>query len=239
MNHKLKKGIRKAFEAPEPDREKKERFLGTLSAPCIRTFQFLLIQAAYVRKRTLLFSVLLLLPAGIGAYGVRPDTLWAVSACVPFLALLAVAESTRSIRYEMDELEMSARFSLKSVVLARMSVLGLADAVIFCCFIPLCGIGSGVSSFRTAVYLFVPYLLTANISLWLTRRFRGKEVLYACLSAAVSVSVADAGLRRIAGFIFQTSCIGWWLILTVLLAAAMIYETRCMIRETEEYAWNL
>lgn len=239
MNRKLKKSIQRALEAPKPDSREKERFLDELPVSYIRTFQFLLIQASYVRKRTLVFSALLLLPAGVGAYNVNPRTLWVASSFIPLLALLAVAESTRSMTYGMEELEMSARFSLKNVVLARMIILGLVDLVIFCCFIPLCKIGSGISFLRTAVYLFVPYLLTANISLWLTRRFREKETVYACVGAAVFVGAANTSLHMAVDVIFRYSGTGWWLLAVLFLAAVMIWEARSVIRETEEFAWNL
>src|SRR5699024_12440455 len=88
----------------------------------ISMWQFILTQATYLRKITWIFSALLLLPAVIGAFHIGHETLWITSAIVPFLGLLAVAENNRSITYGMSEFELSTRFSLKSVVLARMSI---------------------------------------------------------------------------------------------------------------------
>lgn len=225
MNRQLKKGLQKAFEAPEPDQQEKKRFLGTLPQPQIRLWQFVLIQAAYLRKRTLFLSVLLLFPAMAGACGIDLDTLWTISALIPFLGFLAVAESTRSVAYGMDEFEMSTRFSLKSVLLARMSILGMLDALILFGLIPLCCIGSDFSVLQTGIYLFVPYMLTVNISLWITRHFHGRDGMYACVSVAVLVSAANAGLHIMADFVYQSGYIKWWLILSVLLVVEMIYET--------------
>lgn len=239
MDRQLKKSIQKAFEAPKPDPQKKERFLRTLPQPQISILQFILIQAAYMRKRSLFFSILLLFPAVIGACFVDRDTLWIVSALVPFLGVLAVAESARSTMYGMSEFEMSTPFSLRSVVLARMSILGFLDLLILCCLIPFCCIGSGVSVLQTGVCLLVPYLLTVNISLWIMRHFRGKEAVYACMSAAVLVSGANTGLRLIFDFVYQLSYMKWWLVLAVLLVGAMIHEAYCTIKQTEELAWNL
>ena len=53
----------------------------------------------------------------------------AVYGLVPFLVLISVTESTRSYRYEMEELELSSRFSLKSIVMARMVILGVGGSV--------------------------------------------------------------------------------------------------------------
>lgn len=232
MNSQLKKGIQKAFTAPEPDPEEKMKFLRMLPRSRISMLQFVLIQAAYLRKLTLSLSVLLLLPALAGAFDMDLNTLWTVSALVPFLGLLAVAESTRSATYGMSEFEMSTRFSLKSVVLARMSVLGLLDVLLLCCAVPLCCVGSKLTLLQTGVYLFVPYLLTVNISLWITRCFHSKGVVYACMSVAVSVSAANTGLHIIADFVYQFSYVKWWLLLLVILAGAMVYEAHYTINDT-------
>lgn len=239
MNNLLKKRIQKALEAPEPNQQEKARFLKTLPKPKIHMLQFIFIQATYLRKWTLFLSIILLIPALIGAYSIDQNTLWIISAFIPFLGLLAVTESTRSIQYGMSELEMSTPFSLKNVMLARMSVLGLLDAWILCCFVPLCGISSKISFLQTGVYLFVPYLLTVNISLWITRHFRNKEVIFACISVAVLVSGANVELYTMADFVYQFSYIKWWLILFAFLVGTMIYETYCTIKQTEEFAWNL
>ena len=180
MNNKLKRSIQKAFESPKPNQKEKTRFLRTLPQPRISMFRFILVQATYMRKMTLVFSVLLLLPAVIGANYISENTLWIVSAFVPILGLLAVAESTRSTIYGMSEFEMSTRFSLKSVVLARMSVLGVVDFIVLVCAIPLCYSVSGFSLLQTGLYLLVPYMLTVNISLWIIRHFQSrKRFMYA------------------------------------------------------------
>lgn len=234
MNSQLKKRIKQAFAALEPDRQEKVRLLNMLPRSRISILRFVLIQAVYLRKITLVLSAVLLFPALTGAYYTDLNTLWTVSALVPFLGLLAVTESTRSAMYGMEEFEMSARFSLKSVVLARMSILGLLDVILLCCAVPLCCISSNITILQTGVYLFVPYLLTVNISLWITRHFHSKGAVYACMSVAVLISAANAGLHMIADFVYQFSYIRCWLLLFVLSAGAMVYETYHTIERTEE-----
>ena len=239
MNRKLKMRIKKAFEAPEPDPQEKEKFLRMLPQPQIGMLKFILIQASYIRKQTLFFSVLLLFPALKSADNIRTGDLWVASAFIPFLGLLAVAESTRSTTYGMGEFEMATRFSLKSTVLARMSVLGLLDAFILCCFVPLCYINSNLSIIQTGVYLLVPYLLTVNISLWISRHFHGREVIYSCMGVAAMVSGVNVVLCIRAEYVYQFFYLKWWLILAALLAGEMVYETYRTIKQTEELAWNL
>jgi hypothetical protein len=239
MDNKLKRNIQKAFEAPQPNRQEKARFLRVLPGPRISMFRFILVQASYMRKMTLVFSVLLLLPAVIGANYISENTLWIVSTFVPILGLLAVAESTRSTIYGMSEFEMSTRFSLKSVVMARMSVLGVLDFIVLACAIPLCYTGSRFSLLQTGLYLLVPYMLTVNISLWIIRHFQSRETIYVCMSVAALIGGANVGLHFITDLIYQNAYIVWWFILSVLLFAGMAHEIYLAIKQTEEYTWNL
>ena len=239
MNKYMKQEIKKAFEVPEPDQQEKSRFLRTCPKSPIHMWQFILIQIAYLRKWILVLSVLFLLPVLMGVLYINQNILWVISALIPFLGLMAVTESTRSTMYGMHEFEMSSRFSLKSVMLARMSILGILDVLVLCCFIPLCCIGSNISLLQSGIYLFVPYLLTVNISLWITRRFPGREAFYSCMCIAVLVSGANWGLHIIADFVYQFSYIHWWIILFAFLICRMAQEIYRTIKQTEELIWNL
>ena len=239
MNFKMKKKIQKVLQAPMPDEQVKASFLRTLPKPQISIWQFVLRQAAFLRKRSLLLSLLLLVPAFAGFQDLNSNTIWMISSFIPFLALLAVTESTRSAMYGMSEFEMSARFSIKSVILARLSMWGIIDFIIFCCIIPLCYLNGQVSLFQTGIYLFVPYLLTANINLWITRHIRSREYIIYCMSAAILISGANVGLHFMVGFVYHPSYFHWWLLLAILLIGEMVYEVCHTIKETEEYTWNL
>ena len=239
MNIKMKKTILKVLQAPMPDEQAKANFLRTLPKPQISTWQFVLRQAAFLRKRTLVLSLLLMVPAFAGFHYLNPNTIWMISAFIPFLALLAVTESTRSAMYGMSEFEMSTRFSIKSVILARLSMWGIIDFIILCCIIPLCYLNGQISLFQAGIYLFVPYLLTANISLWITRHIRSREYMIYCMAASALISGVNIGLHFKFSLVYQISYLHWWLLTAILLAGEMIYEVFHTIKGTEEYTCNL
>ena len=243
MNNQLKRNIQKAFAAPKPNQQEKVRFLRSLPQPQIGMFRFILVQASYVRKLSWvlssLISSLILLLVLFCAYNISQDTLWVVSAFVPTLGLLAVTESNRSMMYGMSELEMSTRFSLKSVVLARMSIFGVINFTMIAVLAPLCRIGNDFSLLQTGMYLLVPYLLTVNFSLWIARRTNDKEIIYGCMCVATIVSGINSGLHFVTDLIYQEIYISWWLVLSILLLIEMVYEIHCTIKRTEEYTWNL
>lgn len=235
MNRYLKQELKKAFAVPLPDPREKARFLRTLPQSSIPMWRFVLTQTAYLRKWVPVLSVLFLLPTLRSNRDMNMDTLWGISALIPFLALLAVTESTRSAVYGMQEFEMSTRFSIKSVLLARMSILGLLDAFVLCALIPFYSAGIRLSLLQTGLYLLVPYLLTANSSLWIARHFHGREALYGCLCVAVFVSMLSCGLRLLADIIYQISFLHWWLLSAIFLLGKMGQEIHRTVTQTESY----
>lgn len=238
MKKHLKQQIQNAFEAPLPNQQEKTRFLKTIPKSKISTWKFIFMQFTYLRKWVLVLSMLLLFPALKGAYYISQNTLWIISAFIPFLGLLAVTESTRSSMYGMSEFELSTRFSLKCVVLARLGILGVTDMVVLCCLIPLCCASSKFSLLQTGLYLLVPYLFTTNISLWITRRFHNQEAVYGCMGIAILVSITNTVLHFMADFVYQFSYFNWWIILFLFLIGKLIYEIYYTIKQTEEYTWN-
>lgn len=238
MKKHLKQQIQSAFEAPIPNQQEKARFLKRIPKSRISTWKFTFMQFTYLRKWVLILSMLLLFPAIKGAYHISQNTLWIISAFIPFLGLLAVTESTRSSTYGMSEFELSTRFSLKCVVLARLGILGVIDMVVLCCLIPLCSAGSKFSLLQTGLYLLVPYLFTTNTSLWITRCFHNQEAVYGCMGIAILVSITNTGLHFKADFVYQFSYINWWIILFLFLIGKLIYEIYYTIKQTEEYTWN-
>lgn len=236
MNKKLKNEIAKAFNAPAPSR--KTSFIRSMPRPHISTKVFILSQIPFIKKSVWLLSSLILLPAVWGAYFTNENTVWVVSAFIPFLALLLITESAKSATYGMNELEMAARFSLKSIVLARMSILGIFNGILFGILIPICHVANNISLIQTGIYLLVPYLLTTSTSLYLVRKFANKEVIYWCMAIAVLVSGINMILRYMADFLFQPNYLAWWGLTALLLLGFVVKELYQTFKKTEGIIWN-
>lgn len=156
-------------------------------------------------------------------------------AMMPLLALTFISESTRSSVYGMEELEMSSRFSLKSVLLARMAVVGAEDVFLALVLARIVGDEYGSmavqgSYMRTVLYLFVPYLLSVFGSLWIVRNFAVKEGLYACAGLALAVSAAAFVSTKNLWWIYQEKYLSAWLMVTVVLGGLALYEGRKIMK---------
>lgn len=241
MRRKWKNELKKAFEAPPPMR--KEKFLEGLSSGTkrdkappfeITLAEFVLTQAGYIRGWVWAVSVLVFLTAMMGAVVLSEDMLWEIAALTPFLALVAVAESARSENYGMAEIEMATRFSLKSVVLARLGILGAENLLLLCLLLPLGMRNNPMEPIQAGVYMVLPFLLTTYSGTCIVRRIRGREGMYLCGVAAVCVSFGSYSVRQESAWIFRADVMGWWIVCGVLLTAGIIKQYAYIVRQARE-----
>ena len=237
MNRDMKERLKEYFAAPEPER--KGHFLNSLPAEPVGLSDFLLFQAAYIPKWVWGLSVLVFAPALVGAGFLKKDMLWCISACMPILALALVAESGRSERWGMAELEMSTRFSRKSILLARLGILGLADLLLFFLLLLWAYVNGDSSLLETGIYMLCPYLLTVFLGLWISRRVHGQECAWVCGAVALGVSLGNTLMyQSIQGFYAPTG-FRWWAAAFVLLSAGVAGQCYKTIKEKEAPVWNL
>lgn len=237
MKKDLKNAVKYAFEAPQPVRKK--LFLRQFVRTKISNFEFMLIQAGYIRKGVWIFSAFVLGFALVGACGLKKDMLWIVSSLLPFVALLAVAENAKSITCNMAELEMASRFSLKSVLFARMGAVGAVHLTLLSVLIPL-GYLYGVRSFfETGVYMLLPYFATTVSGLWITRKLRGKEAVYGCTGFTVLISGINIVINDERIFAHQEMFFQQKVIVLFVLLVLTVWEYKQSIQRTEDFVWSL
>lgn len=237
MNRKLKDALKDSFEAPEP--VKKEEFLHNIPIPPINSFEFVCSQIAYIHKWIWAFSVLIFSVALIGAGYLEKNMLWCISSFMPPLALTVITESGRSEAYGMAEFELSARFSLKSVVLARLGILGVANLILIGMLIPFAFLHSAVTVLQTGIYMICPYLLTVFLGLGVVRKVHGKEMIYLCTGIAIGISLGNMMLYQSFPLIFGEHRLIWWILVFIILGTGVANQCCQMIKQTEELAWNL
>lgn len=224
--------LQQAFSVPEP--KKKREFLRALPRQQMSLGALILSQAAYIRKWVWAVSFLLFVPVVMLVGYITVDILWVLSAVMPVAALLVVTEVARSAVYGMAEMEMTARFSLRMILLARMVMLG---AVQLLGLIPVAFI-VGVSLLQNAVYLLVPYLLTAYFSLMAVRYLQGKEGMYACGSISVFICVLCPLSRYGVPAMYDAEGFVFWLLAAALLMVGFVRQYRKTMIHLEEFAWN-
>lgn len=249
----LKSILEKAIPTPEP--KKKTEFIKNAELPKLNIVAFMLQQVFYIRKMTWLISFLISVCAFLCVDYIGKDSVWVISSMLPLIALCAVTESARSKTYGMAELEQASRFSLKSVMLARMGIMSFLHFIIFITLIPFVGkkiisisMGNRMLQLvqenvwnqegiyvRISVYLFVPYLLTSVLCLIAVRRMQGKELNYVCMGLSVGVGFLNFLLKANIPGIYEEKRVIWWFVFCIFLGTLYLVECRKVIYQSEKY----
>ncbi len=184
MERKRREELAVYFEAPKPER--KQAFVRQSGLPKMNLWHVVAMQTRYVSKGVWICSVLFFGAAFLIAQTAEQRYMNMVLGFVPFLVMFSVTESTRSYRYGMEELEMSARFSLKSIVMARLVMLGLGNLAMLTGAMLVLRSQMQVNP----IYFMTPYFMTAGGGLYIVRSVRGKESNMLCFALAAFVCVA-------------------------------------------------
>lgn len=238
MNKKLRSQIKAAFEAPIPER--KDAFVANLNYSDRRPWSFYITQASYIRKRVWILSGALLLFALYISFFCNENiyAICCVSALLPFLALIVITELSRSASFHMEELELSCKYSLPHVILARMLILGCFNLILFLSLLLLMSGKTGDSFIRLTLYLLTPYLLTCSCSLAVMNH---KNLL--------DYSISNIGIAGFFSFIqlliilpgptlYENHYLSGWILLFLFSLLLLLKEVRSFIKHKEVLQWN-
>ena len=141
--------------------------------------EFLLGQFSYIDKRVWLLSAAVLLLIIVIGRSTTGNELFALApsaltpfALTPLLAAGILAETGRSYRFKMAELEYTARFSLRSVMLARLFVVGTVDTAGILIAVWAVLPRLSYSLLRVFLYMMVPYLCACLLGSLYERKHR-------------------------------------------------------------------
>ncbi len=237
MKNEWKKHLQEAFFIPQPTR--KAVFLSHIRSREINTIEMLRQQMAYIRGSVWLFAAVIIAFAVGGSLLKAEGTERLISMIMPFSAAAAVLETKRSGKYKMTELEMATRFSLRSVLFARMIVLGIAALTILCVSSPVIAMAFDGKIILTAIHILIPYLVTMIISLRLERSVLGRKTGYLSLAVAGAVTaiVYTTGHFKPELVTYYGKVIeGWGGFIVIVLLTLTILEQWKIINNVEVFA---
>ena len=159
-------------------------------------FQSLWEQAAYISPMTWAFQLAFLL-AGVLLLqaGAEEAALKNLSAIIPLAALIGIPELTKSFSYGMWELEESCFYNLRQLVLLKMMLFGLVDAVLLLFLIAVAG-KRGTSLTEAFYYLVIPFNLSGACYLGLFRVLKRRCSGYVLAAAGCVLLSGGLVLRR-------------------------------------------
>lgn len=241
MRRELKKELADCFKAPGPAR--REEFLSRLRMPREPAYRFVMTQLSYVGKKGVAAAFLALASVvGVGKWQMHfsgDALLWMIAAVLPLFAVAVVAESGRSSRCRMAELECCCRYHLPEIMLVRTGFLcGVNLVVLFGTFLMLRGSVS-YGALALGIYLFMPYLLTCVLILAIQSLNRGEEKRWYYTAAGIFVGALSFCLPGAAGELYSERYFGMWVSVFIALCYILIRQILKIKKNLEEGRWNL
>ena len=162
-----------------------------------------------------------------------------IAVLAPLVALFALTGLGKSKKYSMEEIEMSSRFSLRTINIIRLAIIGFTGLAVMLAASCALKAVTGMSLFVSFAAAGVPYLVTTFLCMLLIRRWHSPKNIYGCVVIAAGVCAAMFG-----GIEFLESCSAGLCRVAlpgVLLVSAVLtaVEGCRYIKESEELQWNL
>ena len=159
-----------------------------------------------------------------------------VAVLAPLAALFALTGLGKSEKYGMEEIEMSSRFSLRTIMIIRLAIIGIAGLAIMLAASCALSAVTGMNLFVSFAAAGVPYLITTFLCMLLIRRWHSPKNIYGCVVIAAGVCAAMFGgidiLERCCAGLYRSALSGVLLISAGLTAV----EVCAYIRESEDHA---
>ncbi len=237
MKNDWKESLKAAFDAPEPGNKKE--FLRNIRPREVSTPRMLFQQVQYIRGAVWIFALMIMIFALLGSWKQMEETEDLIPVIMPFLAAISVLETRRSRKCGMIEIEMVTRFSLRSVILARMLALGLVYLFTVCVISPVIAAAFGGKALLTAMRILIPYLITMSISLQVERSVWGRKLEYASLAIAAAIAIAMFWIKNtdsalLLGYTKVIENCG--VLIVLVLAGITAFEQWKTINNVEEFA---
>ena len=227
---------------PYPEPERKEEFFQKLGeqgrvyrhSVVINNAEFLAGQFFYIQKRVWILSAAILLFI-VGICYQKPGNY--PFALTPLLVAGILLETKRSFRWKMAELEHTARFSLRSVLLARMFWVGAAETAGLFIVVWTVRHMLSYSLIRVFLYMTVPYL-TASLSGALYERKRRTDNGWGSTIICLMSSAFFTAAPFLYSQLYEERLLVVWGTAFILLAGSLVVNILKWIHEMEEPVWS-
>lgn len=239
MDKKLRQELKTAFATPIPTR--KSEFLSNLPYPKASNLDFFLSQILYIRKRFWCLSALIVMAliSLIQVFDSMFKTIGILSAFLPFLVVLSVAEISRSTSHNMVEVEMSCKYNLGKITLVRLSLIGSFHFILLLCMVMIFANHSEYSFLQFLLYSITPFLICSYLSLFIVNHFHTRDASYICGGVSGAVSISAFFLAINFEMIYLQEFVWFWCMALIFTVILLCKEIRNLVKRTEELQWSL
>lgn len=237
MNRGIKKALYKSLSAPEPIR--RDEFISTLNYEETKQCVPFISQTKYIRKRFWILSFLIIAFIFITykRFNINIEVVGVISAFTPLLVLLGIAEINKSKSNNMWELEASCRYNLSTLVLIRLTLIGIFHCILLFVVLAIFKDKSQYGLFRYVLYATTPFTLSAYSSFWIINHLKIKDSLYVCSGVTMLISILILIINVEFTQVYNLNYVWVWSVLSIVVFILLIKEIQNLTNE-RVVQWN-
>lgn len=189
-------------------------------------WEFYWSQISFVKKKVWLVQFLTLLFCGITLLETSnmPNTIGLASTIIPLVFLSGARELSRAFVYDTVEVELATRFTIRQVILSRITLIGLADVFVLTIIGVMAAFILPIKMPFIFMYLCVPFLITAIGCLCILNHLHTKKCDYYCGVWGAIVMITLFFLSKAAPVLYEASLIWGWTLLFVIALLGVVLE---------------
>jgi hypothetical protein len=175
---------------------------------------FYLSQFSLIRKQVWILQFIIAIVFAIMFAGKQElsNVVGGMTTLIPLLFTTWTRELSRSFLYESAEVELSTRFTLRQVILSRMTIIGLIDLLIITITGAVASRVLLIEMTHVFIYLFVPFLFTAFGCLFFLNHMPAKGGESCCIGWSGGMMLIAFYLSHWETRIYdQTLIFGWYI----------------------------
>lgn len=226
--------LQEAYPITTSDSEK--QFLKKYERRELRYGDVIALELKYMGPGSVIAGMLVLFVLGAAMLSRNTEILWYVSGMLPVIALVMTSALGKSERHGMQELEASARFSLRFIKSVRMFIMGIVTLALLtgCSF--LLKDNSDFHVLTVFGLVGIPYMVNVWGNLVIARRWHEKENMIGCLAVTALTCLMPLLLESMS----QLPAVKpfYFTAVLLLITAFAARESLLYIKESEESTWN-
>ncbi len=242
MSEKIKKSLKMLYEdLPSPDLEKKlaviqqsKQLIQQAPPESMSLQSFYFQQLQFIRPRTwCLQFIIVILAALLIMNAPNTRTLIALTSAVsPFIYLVGFSELVRSHLHRVFELELSTKYSYKTVMLARIGLMNILNIFAITLLVFTVVKVSQLAVLQAFFFICIPFLLTSILGLWILHWQHTKESYQWIYIAVGFFSICIMLVIYLYPQIFLSASNGLWWSVMLIAIGALIYQYHQLINGT-------
>lgn len=218
-------------------RELKKEVIHKSSRKRIGFWDFLLLQTKMTGWKIWLLQSLMFLGFALGITAVFGQHIWLdykyTTKLLCYFSILismtALPFLHRPVRYKMQEIEATTRFSSTRLLLAKLIFLGIGDVFLLCFVLAAAALRTSLYTGSLVLYLLFPFLLASGGALFLIGHMNAEHFLQGSLTFYALLFTLFIVLKDIWPTFFQQNLSAGWLTACAGLAVFCIWQFRYIV----------